>query len=64
MATRNESISFERGYVCAVATTLRQHGDTVIAADALRTLGLISWINVDAYDRQIFKDAGLKLSDF
>lgn len=58
---RNE---FEAGYVCAVATMLKQHDEPAMATDALHAYGHIDWRNVEAYDRKVLKDAGLRLADF
>lgn len=55
---------FERGYVCAVATMLAQHDDTVAAKDALNACGGIDWSRIGEYDKKVLMDAGLRLADF
>ena len=55
----SEALTFEQGYVCAVATMLSQHGDSVCAKDMLGCMGNIDWSKIDEYDREIIKEYGL-----
>ena len=52
-------IEFDRGYVCAVANIISAHGEDVIARDVLRANMPRNWNDIDAYDRNILKKAGL-----
>ena len=52
---------FEQGYICAVATLQRAHGETTYAKDLLRCLGEVNWqtIEIDPFDRAPLEQAGL-----
>jgi hypothetical protein len=54
-----ESLSFEQGYVCAVATLLRQHGASVYAKEMLRCIGKWDWSRIDPYDLEALEEHGL-----
>jgi hypothetical protein len=46
---------FTDGYICAVATLVRQHDETGMAADLLRELGRVDLRKVDAFDRPMIR---------
>ncbi|MFA6063930.1 MAG: hypothetical protein WC736_15185 [Gallionella sp.] len=52
-------LAFDRGYVCAVANIITTHGADVIARDVLRANPPQDWNNIDSYDKEILKKAGL-----
>lgn len=49
---------FQDGYICCVANMLRQHGDTVIAKDALRCIGKLDKKTIEPYDREELERQG------
>ena len=52
-------LTFEQGYVCAVAELVRTHNQPTIASDVLRALGKIDWSKIDDFDRKPLEDVGL-----
>ncbi len=56
---KEKPLTFEQGYVCAVATLLRMHGSEVEAKELLACMGSIDWKSIDEYDREIIKKHGL-----
>lgn len=58
-STGSAPLTFEQGYVCAVANLLRDHGQTTMAGDLLRGIGNVDWSKIDPYDRDEIKRHGL-----
>ena len=54
-----ERLTFEQGYICAVATLLRQHGETVYAKDLLACMCNVDWSKIDKYDIEALDQFGL-----
>lgn len=50
---------FERGYICAVATLARAHGESVMAKYLLGCQVPDSWAHIEKYDFDALFDAGL-----
>jgi hypothetical protein len=55
---KSKPLTFEQGYVCAVATLLRQHGEETMAKDLLGCIAP-DWASIDAYDKEILSKHGL-----
>lgn len=64
MSGAPEDIGFDRGYCCAVANIVRTHGDTVIARDVLRANEPGDWNDIDASDRDIIEQSGIKSNNY
>lgn len=58
----SKALTFEQGYVCAVATMLRQHGETVYARDLLQCIEPVNWKKIPPCDREIIEQCGLMKS--
>lgn len=52
-------LTFQDGYICAVANIIRTHDQPVIAKDVLKGLGKVDWSKVEPEDHAIFKEYGL-----
>jgi hypothetical protein len=59
---KSKPLTFEQGYVCAVATLLRQHGEETMAKDLLGCIAP-DWASMDAYDKEILALHGLLPND-
>jgi hypothetical protein len=55
----DDPLTFEQGYVCAVANLLRDHGAVTEARDLLGGMPDIDWPTIDPYDRDQIKRHGL-----
>lgn len=55
---------FTQGMVCAAAILAYSHGEDTLAKEILRCCGKINWRQIDVYDRDKLKQAGIKLRDF
>ena len=55
---KSKPLTFEQGYVCAVATLLRQHGEETMAKDLLGCIAP-DWASIDACDKEILALHGL-----
>jgi len=58
VAAGSAPLTFEQGYICAVATLLRQHGEETIAKDLLCCVAP-DWSTIDDYDKEILQSHGL-----
>lgn len=54
-----DKLTFEQGYVCAVATLIRQHGEPAIAKDLLGCISIKDWSEIDQYDQEPLKKHSL-----
>ena len=52
-------LAFTQGYICAVASLVKMHGEDTMAKDLLGGIGKVDWKNIDEYDRNILREAGL-----
>lgn len=59
VAKGSAPLTFEQGYVCAVATLLRQHGETTIAKDVMGCMPNVDWSKIDPFDKEAFAEYGL-----
>jgi len=50
---------FQQGYICAVSTLLRAHGEDTYCKELLSALGRVDWSKIDPYDRGALARAGL-----
>ena len=55
---KHKELTFDQGYVCAVATLLRNHADTTAAKELLACVNP-DWSEIDEYDREIITKFGL-----
>lgn len=51
--------AFIQGYVCAVATLVKAHGEDTYGAELLRCIGAFTKQDVCEYDWNILRQAGL-----
>jgi hypothetical protein len=51
-------LTFEQGYICAVANLLRAHDQPTMAADLIKGMD-VDWSKIDPYDRDEIKRYGL-----
>lgn len=58
-AKSSAPLTFEQGYICAVANLLRDHGARCYARDLLRSVPNTDWSAIDPYDRSEIKRHGL-----
>jgi hypothetical protein len=58
---KRKPIPWESGYICAVATMLRQHGEAGMAEDALLQIGMrnIDPRKINDFDQEILRQHGL-----
>lgn len=52
-------LTFEDGYICAVANILRTHDEPTVAKDVLKQLGKIDPKKINPDDAEILRGAGL-----
>jgi hypothetical protein len=57
-ATGSAAMTFDQGYICAVATLLRQHGAESMAEELLRCVSP-DWSTIDDYDKEALAEHGL-----
>ena len=53
---------FTKGYICAVSALVKGHGATTAAEDLLREIGKVQWKDLQSYDQEVFRHAGLRNS--
>lgn len=51
---------FTQGYICAVLSLVDGHGANTEAKELLRCIGKVKWVDLDPYDRAIFRKNGLR----
>lgn len=59
MIVNHQPLTFEQGYICAVANLLRDFGDTTMARSLLEGMPNVDWTKIDPYDLDEIKRHGL-----
>lgn len=54
----DSELTFEQGYVCAVATLIRQHGAATMARDLMGCMPNVDWSKIDPTDREVMDQHG------
>jgi hypothetical protein len=57
-------LTFQDGYICAVANIIRTHDDPVIAKDVLKALGKVDWSKVEPDDHTLLREYKLTTDTF
>ena len=54
-------LTFQDGYICAVAEIIRTHDLPTVAKDVLKGLGKVDWSKIEPEDRELLQKHGLAL---